>query len=181
MASDRLSKDDWVTAGLTALAASGVQSVKADVLAKALGVSRGSFYWHFADVADFHVALLAAWEETATREIIGAVERDGGEAEAKLHRLARLVFAYGGRLERQIRAWAAQSPLAEEAQDRVDRQRIAYVAALMSEAGFTAEMAAFRARVTYLALLGQYVIGRERGLDEHEAERFVDLLLVQQP
>src|SRR5689334_18004652 len=48
--SDRLAAADWVKAGLKALAADGVGALKADLLAKSLGISRGSFYWHFADI-----------------------------------------------------------------------------------------------------------------------------------
>jgi AcrR family transcriptional regulator len=177
MANDRLSKNDWLKAGLGMLASSGVQSLKAEVLAKSLGVSRGSFYWHFTDVAAFHAALLTAWEEIATYDIIQAVESEGGDAIAKLRRLARLVFSYGGSLERQIRAWAAQASHAAEAQDRVDQQRLAYVVKLLTSTGQTDEEAALRARVMYLALLGQYVVGPSRGLNASDAERFVDVLV----
>ena len=47
---DQLSADDWISQGLKALAKSGFTALKADPLAKAMGVSRGSFYWHFADL-----------------------------------------------------------------------------------------------------------------------------------
>ena len=52
--SDQLSAKDWVDQGLKALASSGFTALKAEPLAKALRVSRGSFYWHFADIAAFH-------------------------------------------------------------------------------------------------------------------------------
>ncbi|CAN0507682.1 unnamed protein product, partial [Phaeothamnion confervicola] len=65
MADDRLTARDWVNAGLKALARSGFTALKADTLSKALGVSRGSFYWHFADVGAFHAAVLQRWREVA--------------------------------------------------------------------------------------------------------------------
>ena len=55
---DQLSARDWLDQGLKALAKSGFTSLKAEPLAKAMGVSRGSFYWHFADIAAFHAAVL---------------------------------------------------------------------------------------------------------------------------
>ena len=51
--SDQLSAKDWVDQGLKALASRGFTALKAEPLAKALRVSRGSFYWHFADIAAF--------------------------------------------------------------------------------------------------------------------------------
>ena len=53
---DQLSADDWISQGLKALAKSGFIALKADPLARAMGVSRGSFYWHFADLGAFHAA-----------------------------------------------------------------------------------------------------------------------------
>ena len=72
--SDQLSAKDWIDQGLKALANSGFTALKADPLAKALRVSRGSFYWHFADIAAFHAAVLARWHEVAAEQIIVNVE-----------------------------------------------------------------------------------------------------------
>ncbi len=173
----RLSKRDWVKAGLEALARQGVGALKAEVLAKALGVSRGSFYWHFPDVSGFHSEVLASWEKLATADIIAAVEREGGHATARLHRLAGLVFSAEGALERQVRAWAAQHKSAATAQDRVDRKRIAYVKQLLQGVGHGSEDADTRARFLYLALIGQFSTGRRFSLDRRELKSMVDLLV----
>ena len=66
--SDQLSAKDWVDEGLKALASRGFTALKAEPLAKALRVSRGSFYWHFADIAAFHAAILARWHEVAAED-----------------------------------------------------------------------------------------------------------------
>ena len=55
---DQLSAQDWLDQGLKTLADSGFTALKAEPLAKAMGVSRGSFYWHFADIGAFHAAIL---------------------------------------------------------------------------------------------------------------------------
>ncbi|RTL63482.1 MAG: TetR/AcrR family transcriptional regulator, partial [Hyphomicrobiales bacterium] len=65
MGDDRLARADWVKAGLKALAREGASALKADRLARELGVSRGSFYWHFADVDAFHRAVLEGWKTVA--------------------------------------------------------------------------------------------------------------------
>ena len=58
---DQFSANRWVEQGLKALATNGFTALKADPLAKLLGVSRGSFYWHFRDVDAFRAAVLARW------------------------------------------------------------------------------------------------------------------------
>ena len=71
---DQLSAKDWLDQGLKTLAHSGFTALKAEPLAKAMGVSRGSFYWHFADIGAFHAAILAHWREVAAEQIIADVE-----------------------------------------------------------------------------------------------------------
>src|SRR6476619_2513644 len=83
---EQRSAQDWVDLGLKTLAKSGFTALKAEPLAKAMGVSRGSFYWHFADIGAFHAAILARWREVATEQIIAGVEavRDNNRDEDPL-------------------------------------------------------------------------------------------------
>src|SRR6059058_2355838 len=76
---EQLSADHWINQGLKALAKSGFTALKADPLAKAMGVSRGSFYWHFADLCAFHTAVLKRWREVAADQIIADVEADSDD------------------------------------------------------------------------------------------------------
>lgn len=43
----RLSLDDWLEAARNAFISGGIGSVKVEPLAASLGVTAGSFYWHF--------------------------------------------------------------------------------------------------------------------------------------
>src|SRR5258706_12091933 len=103
---DQLSAKDWLDRGLRARAESGFTALKAEPLAKSLGVSRGSFYWHFADIGAFHAAILKAWREVAAEAIIANVEAasDGDNA---LTVLLRRVFSEKLVLEPAVRSWAA--------------------------------------------------------------------------
>ena len=107
MTEERLSAADWVRAGLRALASSGFTALKADSLAKALGVSRGSFYWHFADIDAFHQAVLQGWREIAYDNIVE--ELQGSPAQRLRHLLSR-AFRADQPLERAVRAWATAQP-----------------------------------------------------------------------
>src|ERR1700744_3048190 len=103
---DQLSAQDWLDQGLKALATQGFAALKAEPLAKAMGVSRGSFYWHFADIGAFHAAILKYWREVAADAIIAHVEAASADDEP-LAVLLRRVFSEKLALERAVRSWAA--------------------------------------------------------------------------
>jgi len=88
---DQLSAKDWLDQGLKTLARDGFTALKAEPLAKAMGVSRGSFYWHFADIGAFHAAILKQWREVAAEQIIANVEAASNH-ENPLTLLLRRVF-----------------------------------------------------------------------------------------
>jgi AcrR family transcriptional regulator len=73
---DQLSTQDWLDQGLKTLAKSGFTALKAEPLAKAMGVSRGSFYWHFASLGRFHAAILKYWREVAAEQVIADLEAE---------------------------------------------------------------------------------------------------------
>jgi AcrR family transcriptional regulator len=151
--SDQLSAQDWVDQGLKTLARQGFAALKAEPLAKAMGVSRGSFYWHFADIGAFHAAVLKAWREVAAEAIIaqvGAAE-DGENALAVL---LRRVFSEKLALERAVRSWAAFDASAKAAVQAIDRRRLDYVEELIRARGVAPELAAARAQILYWAFLG---------------------------
>jgi AcrR family transcriptional regulator len=83
----------WIEAGLRALATGGPDAVRVDQLAKALGTTRGSFYWHFADRDALLTALLDTWERAAIDEVIERVESRGGDIRARLRRAGTLTFS----------------------------------------------------------------------------------------
>ena len=61
----RLTARDWIDFALTTLAREGFHALKADVLARKLGVSRGSFYWHFTELGTFHARVIEHWRQMA--------------------------------------------------------------------------------------------------------------------
>ena len=151
--SDQLSAKDWVDQGLKALASSGFTALKAEPLAKALRVSRGSFYWHFADIAAFHAAILARWHEVAAEQIIANVEA-ASKDDDPLALLLRRVFGERLTLERAVRTWASVDPSARAAVQAIDRRRLNYVEGLLAQSGLSAEQARARAQILYWAFLG---------------------------
>jgi AcrR family transcriptional regulator len=148
---EQLTADDWIRAGLKALAKSGFTALKADPLAKTMGVSRGSFYWHFADLGAFHAAILKRWREIAAEQIIADVEAGSDEP---LKSLLRRSFGARLDLERAVRNWAAFDAAAQGAIRAIDRRRIDYIEALLKKRGLEPAMAQARAQILYWTFLG---------------------------
>ncbi len=156
-----LTRKDRVLAALAALADGGVDAVKVDRLAKALSVTRGSFYWHFTDRADLLRSLLDLWEGELTEQIIvnAALLPTPGErlqavARESLDRVAHGVDT--ARAEGALRFWASHDDAAGERMRKVDDARITYLAGELREAGLSPASCSALAKALYLALLGLY-------------------------
>jgi len=150
---DQLSAKDWLDQGLRTLASSGFTALKAEPLAKAMGVSRGSFYWHFADIGAFHAAILKHWRDVAAEQIIANLEAVSGNADP-LQLLLRRAFGTRLTLEKAVRTWASVDPLARSAVQAIDRRRLNYVERLFRANGLSPGMARARAQILYWAFLG---------------------------
>jgi AcrR family transcriptional regulator len=150
---DQLTAQDWLNQGLKTLAKSGFTALKAEPLAKAMGVSRGSFYWHFADIAAFHAAVLKHWREIAAEQIIAGVEA-ASKDENPLEVLLRRVFSEKLAIENAVRTWASVDPAARAAVLAIDRRRLGYVEGLLTQSGLSVEVARARAQILYWAFLG---------------------------
>lgn len=154
----RQTVDSWIRAGFRALSVGGVQAIKAERLARDLGVSKGSFYWHFKDVPTLARAMIAHWEESATHGIIAAGVEIGGGPRAQLEMLVEVLASdkshpYGGpAAEPAIRQWGRQEAWVAHAVTQVDAARLGYVEGLMDAAGV--DQPAVAARLFYGAGIG---------------------------
>lgn len=158
-----LGPEDWAEAALRLLASSGGRAPGVEPLAARLGVTKGSFYWHFRDRRALLEAMVALWEERATRAIVREVESGGGGAEQRLERLlARVAPARPNRLESAMRAFAQSHAWAAAAMQRVDAEREAYLARLLGEAGLDVDTARVRAALLHRALIGEWTLGATR-------------------
>ena len=151
----RLSREDWLARALDALAEQGERVLSVDALVREIGVSRGSFYWHFKDRTDFVRQLVRYWAETYTENVPKHVETVAGTASDRLMALMNLVFH--GRITRYdiaVRSWATHDPTAARLVKQVDQFRTDYVRSQFAELGFKGEELAVRTRafVVYFSL-----------------------------
>ena len=151
--SDQLSAQDWVDLGVKTLVQRGFTALKAEPLAKAMGVSRGSFYWHFADIGAFHTAILKHWRDITAEQIIAGLEA-AGKDENPMALLLQRAFGNRQALEKAVRNWAAVSAEARAAVAAIDRRRLDYLEHMLRQSGLKPDVAAARAQILYWVFLG---------------------------
>lgn len=175
----RLTQEDWLSAGFEALCATGPAALGAEPLARRLGATKGSFYWHFTDVPAYSQTLLALWQ-TEAKAALEAVSEAGGPV-AQLRDTAQALAATAEaesqtlRAESAIRAWAGTDIAAAEAVARVDALRLAQVHRLLSACDIgNLEMA----RILYASAIGMQAL-RDPAQDQAASSigSLVDLIL----
>jgi AcrR family transcriptional regulator len=134
-AATRTPRATWVTEGLRALGDGGPDAVRIEVLAQALGVTRGGFYWHFDDRAALLAEMLETWERLVTDEVIERVDATGGDPRAKLRHLFAIAMSIDDmvKIELAIREWARRDKAVAKRLRRLDNRRMAYMRTLFGE------------------------------------------------
>ena len=177
-------RDDWISAALAALAEGGIEAVKVERLAARLGVSKGSFYWHFKDRPTLLAALLDLWDGNFTQQLIDEAAGLATPA-ARLRKVAELALAAtmegvdSARAEAAVQAWATTDEAAAKRLRGVEEVRIDYIAGELEAAGMPGAQARSMGKALYMALLGLYAArGYNRDLADDEAYlALVDLVL----
>jgi AcrR family transcriptional regulator len=126
-------------------------------MSTALNVSRGSFYWHFRDIADFRSQLLRSWLERSTDRVIQELEAQKAKPGRLSHLLKRALTTRRG-LDRAIRSWAAEDQDVAKVVATVDDRRVSYIARMLVAAGVESRQAHPRAAFMYWAYLGQTMV-----------------------
>ena len=152
--SARLSADDWAQAALDLIAEQGVAAVAVEPLARRLGVTKGSFYWHFPSRDALLQAALERWETVEQEEVFGQLGSVADPA-ARLRALFQLVaheykshVIYSGLLN------ALDHPIVQPVIGRVSQRRLDFLTASFRQAGLNRVDAQHRARLAYAAYVG---------------------------
>lgn len=125
----------WIEEGFRALAAGGPEAVRVELLAQALGVTKGGFYGYFEDRRALLEEMLDTWERRVIDEVIEHVEGKGGDAQARLERLFALASSLGSEsmsIELAIRDWARRDKSVAKRLKRVDNRRMEYMRTLFA-------------------------------------------------
>jgi AcrR family transcriptional regulator len=163
-----LGRDDWIDAAYQMLGEGGAAGLSVERLAARLGVTKGSFYWHFKDRADLLQALRGCWTEQL---VIGRVEAAGGTPAEKIHNLLNIVIGTtrrhrGGSLELAMRSWARRDKETARVVEAADQARIDYTARLFREQGLAPDEAEARSFMLYAYIFcqGVFTVTDEKAL-----------------
>ncbi len=128
----RTPRTSWIEEGLRTLGVGGLDAVRIEKLAQALGVTKGGFYWHFEDRRALLEELLDRWEHVGVDAVIERLEAEGGDARAKLRRLFAIASSSGDLLEVElaIRDWGRRDKGVAKRLRRIDNRRMDYMRSL---------------------------------------------------
>ena len=168
----RLDVDTWIAAALEMLAEHGIDGVRVELLARNLGVTKGSFYWHFKDRDTLHAAMLDSWRRRTTLGLIERLNRDLRPRE-RLLTLIRLPISgpkseQAAAVELAIRLWGRRDPRPAAALTEVDELRTEYLAQLLRECGVAETESRSRAFLAYAYMMACAYRRIGPGLTNHQ-------------
>jgi AcrR family transcriptional regulator len=146
-----LQPNHWIQAGIARLASDGIESVRIELLARDLRVSKGSFYWHFRDREDLLGKILAHWEddERARLESAGHTAASRWAWFVEQNSTPERV-----RMELAIRAWARKDEKVAGCLATADKERTRFIADVLRETGFASAASESWAEVVLLVWVG---------------------------
>ena len=151
----RLCAADWERGALEMIAQEGVGALAVEALARRLGVTKGSFYWHFKNRETLLQAALNRWEADDDAELQHHIGTAGDAPRRRLGALFRWVS--GEAQAHRIYAALLQAldhPLVRPTMMRVSQRRMDFLETAFREAGLDPGAARHRARLTYAAYVG---------------------------
>lgn len=173
----RLTAADWELAALDVLAESGLAAIAVESLARTLGVTKGSFYWHFPTREALVRAAVDRWEKRDEDEVLARIEPIADPRE-RLRELFR-------RVSREVQSHviyaallqASDHPLVHPVIERISKRRLDLLTLAYRQTGFERRIAGYRARLAYTAYTGFLQLNQRRAMprmDQEDYEAYVE-------
>ena len=142
----KFSREKWLELALEILIKEGNAKVRIDHLVNCLGVTKGSFYWHFKDRDDFIISLVEHWAKVSTLVVVEHVKKVQGSAEERLFELMQFIIINDlTRYDIAVRAWALMEPQVAYIVRKTDKRRLDFIRNLFAEMGFEGNEVEMRA------------------------------------
>ena len=156
MVSDKLNKEKWLEGALKLVRNSGIESVKIVQLAQQLGVTTGSFYWHFSNRKELYDAILQYWLKTMTDDVIEAAKIFQGTPQERIFHLMDSVMSNGmARCDMAIWHWAQSDEKANTVFQQALNQRFEFATWMFEEVGFSRHQAESRGEMMVYYMMGK--------------------------
>jgi len=143
----KLTRKKWLEFSLDLLIKEGNTKLRIDTLVQGMGVTKGSFYWHFKDRDDFIFKLVEHWSLVSTQVIVEHMKQVQGSADERLFELTKYIIINDlTRYDIAIRTWALMEPQIAHIVRKVDKRRLDFIRALFAEMGFEGKELEMRSR-----------------------------------
>lgn len=167
-----LSAADWEREALDLIAEQGIQALAIEPLARRMGITKGSFYWHFSSRESLFEQALIRWEEHDSRNLnvsLGEFDKPRDRLISFFRRVGREKLTH--EVFSELCA-AAGHPQVEPVLERVAERRMKYLATAFEELGMEAGLARNQARLTYSVYLGFLQLQRQHQTPSLSSEEF---------
>lgn len=177
----QLTRDDWLDAAAGEVAAGGFSQLRVLTLSKKLGVTRGSFYWHFKDHEDLVVSFLDRWRDRRFHEL-QYWKPHGDDVETELRRILELLLTDASRnirrlqVELAVRDYARRNDYAADLVTEVDTARINQNCTLFQRLSSDSQRVKDLSLLLYVATIGSQVVLTGKKGDEATIRRIEDLM-----
>jgi len=142
----------WVRAAVDALKAGGVAALSVEALARKLGVTKGSFYWHFDSREELLRAALERWEQSIGRDLDRLTQ-----IQEPLPRLTRMFQEATEKIEDSLFmavSGSSDHPVVKEFILRISDRQMGFTRKALAELGFPEELARMRSFLAYALYVG---------------------------
>ena len=167
-----LSAGDWEKQALVLIAEKGIRAVAVETLARRMGVTKGSFYWHFPNRGALLEQSLLRWEQHDQANLqasLGAIDDPRERLKSFFRRTSREKLTHD---VYSSLCTAADHPMVEPLLERVAKRRMNHIEAAFGEIGFNSAEASHRARLTYSTYLGFLQLQRQHQAPKLSSEEF---------
>lgn len=175
--SSRLSADDWARAALDVIAEEGVAAVAVEPLARSLGVTKGSFYWHFPSRDALLQAALESWEQGELEDVFAQLEAITDPRQRMRELFRKVAHEVRSHVIYSELLKALDHPIVQPVMQRVSKRRLDYLTLAFRQVGMARSQAQHRAHLTYAAYVGFLQLSlqlRQPRLQQAEFEAYVD-------
>ncbi|MEQ8763956.1 MAG: TetR/AcrR family transcriptional regulator [Planctomycetota bacterium] len=152
----RLDPEAWLDAGLDALVEHGLDGVRVEVLARRIGVTKGSFYHHFKDRPEFLKRMVERWRALQEGYLRSLAESPSARPVDRLDAVLTFIHHKDSRHDIALRCWARHDATVRRTVSRIDQARLDYLQGLFEALGFQGDQALLRSRLVYFYQVGEH-------------------------
>ncbi len=166
----------WLASSMEVLAREGFAGLSLNRLVDEFHVTKGSFYWHFEDQADFQSALVDHWHETSTLQVARAIDKVSGEPAERLKQLMKLiVLEEHAKYDNVVSALSVQNIALKPKVQATHEFRMDYVRKLFSAMGCRGKELSMRTKMCVAFMMSEAQLNAGLSIQQRVAQIPVNL------